>query len=199
MNGFMMRSTGLPGPRATSAQNLSPAVGERVLLQVRRDASGQLGPDVVFDRAEHRCRLLVGNPSNTSLISSGVSTLGAKARVVRSASVDTATCVSSTSSRSTCHRVPRRERLVRHHVANPSFSQMSSHHFIVTRSPNHWWAISCEMIGRHRLARAERGTLRIGKEVLLAELMRRRSPSRPREVGHAAISSWPNWRDAVHR
>ena len=31
-------------------------------------------------------------------------------------------------------------------VAKPSFSQMSSHHFIVTRSPNHWCAISCEMI-----------------------------------------------------
>ena len=31
-------------------------------------------------------------------------------------------------------------------VAKPSFSQMSSHHFIVTRLPNHWCAISCEMI-----------------------------------------------------
>ena len=29
------------------------------------------------------------------------------------------------------------------HVANPSFSQMLSHHCIVTRSPNHWCAISC--------------------------------------------------------
>ena len=27
-------------------------------------------------------------------------------------------------------------------VAKPSFSQMSSHHFIVTRLPNHWCAIS---------------------------------------------------------
>ena len=31
-------------------------------------------------------------------------------------------------------------------VANPSFSQMSSHHCIVTRSPNHWCAISCARI-----------------------------------------------------
>ena len=29
------------------------------------------------------------------------------------------------------------------HVAKPSFSQMLFHHFIVTMSPNHWWAISC--------------------------------------------------------
>ena len=28
------------------------------------------------------------------------------------------------------------------HVANPSFNHKSSHHFIVTRSPNHWCAIS---------------------------------------------------------
>ncbi len=27
-------------------------------------------------------------------------------------------------------------------VANASFSQMPSHHFMVTRSPNHMWAIS---------------------------------------------------------
>ena len=27
-------------------------------------------------------------------------------------------------------------------VANASFSQMPFHHFIVTRSPNHMWAIS---------------------------------------------------------
>ena len=31
-------------------------------------------------------------------------------------------------------------------VANPSLSQMSSHHAIVTRSPNHWCAISCAMV-----------------------------------------------------
>ena len=30
-------------------------------------------------------------------------------------------------------------------VAKPSFSQMSSHHAIVTRSPNHWCAISWEI------------------------------------------------------
>src|SRR5208337_3056367 len=31
-------------------------------------------------------------------------------------------------------------------VAKPSLSQMSSHHFMVTRSPNHWWATSCAMV-----------------------------------------------------
>ena len=30
--------------------------------------------------------------------------------------------------------------------ANHSFSQMSSHHCIVTRSPNHWCAISCATV-----------------------------------------------------
>ena len=30
-------------------------------------------------------------------------------------------------------------------VAKPSLSQMSFHHFIVTRSPNHWCANSCAM------------------------------------------------------
>ncbi len=29
------------------------------------------------------------------------------------------------------------------HVANDSFSHTSFHHSIVTRSPNHWCAISC--------------------------------------------------------
>ncbi len=31
------------------------------------------------------------------------------------------------------------------HVAKPSLSQMLSHHCMVTRSPNHWCAISCVM------------------------------------------------------
>jgi hypothetical protein len=31
-------------------------------------------------------------------------------------------------------------------LANASFSQMSSHHAIVTRSPNHWCASSCAMM-----------------------------------------------------
>ena len=30
-------------------------------------------------------------------------------------------------------------------VAKLSFSHRSSHHFMVTRSPNHWWAISWAM------------------------------------------------------
>ncbi len=30
-------------------------------------------------------------------------------------------------------------------VAKASFSQVSSHHAIVTRSPNHWCASSCDM------------------------------------------------------
>ena len=29
------------------------------------------------------------------------------------------------------------------HLANPSLSQRSVHHSMVTRSPNHWWASSC--------------------------------------------------------
>src|SRR5947207_7054203 len=33
--------------------------------------------------------------------------------------------------------------LVPIHEANPSLSQRLSHHAIVTRSPNHMWAISC--------------------------------------------------------
>ena len=35
-------------------------------------------------------------------------------------------------------------------VANASFSQMPFHHFIVTRSPNHMWAISWAMTSATR-------------------------------------------------
>ena len=35
------------------------------------------------------------------------------------------------------------EHFVPIHEANPSLSQRLSHHAIVTRSPNHWCAISC--------------------------------------------------------
>jgi hypothetical protein len=37
-------------------------------------------------------------------------------------------------------------------VANDSFSHRSSHQRMVTRSPNHWWAISCRIVS----ARASR-------------------------------------------
>jgi hypothetical protein len=33
-------------------------------------------------------------------------------------------------------------------LANASLSQAPSHHAIVTRLPNHWWAISCPMTSR---------------------------------------------------
>jgi hypothetical protein len=76
--------------------------------------------------------------SNTWLISSGVSTCVRMGRVARSASVFIAFCVSRTSSSAAFHSgfhssIGRRSI----QVANPSFSQMSSHHCMVTRSPNH--------------------------------------------------------------
>ena len=43
--------------------------------------------------------------------------------------------------------------LVSIQLAKPSFSQMSSHHCIVTRSPNHWCAISCASTSAMLLAR----------------------------------------------
>jgi hypothetical protein len=36
------------------------------------------------------------------------------------------------------------------YVANDSFSHTSSHHRIVTRSPNHMWAISCRIVSARR-------------------------------------------------
>ena len=39
--------------------------------------------------------------------------------------------------------------LVASHVAKPSFSQMSSQYTGVTRSPNHWWAISWAAVEIH--------------------------------------------------
>ena len=49
-----------------------------------------------------------------------------------------ALCVSAASSSSTFHSGRQRASgLLASHVANPSLSQMSSHHFIVTRLPNH--------------------------------------------------------------
>ena len=42
----------------------------------------------------------------------------------------------------------RQQRLM--NVANASFSQIPFHHFIVTRSPNHMWAISCSMTSAMR-------------------------------------------------
>ncbi len=35
-------------------------------------------------------------------------------------------------------------------VANDSFSHRSSHHRMVTRSPNHMWAISCRIVSARR-------------------------------------------------
>src|SRR6476661_978847 len=35
-------------------------------------------------------------------------------------------------------------------VANDSLSHRSSHHFMVTRSPNHMWAISCSTVSARR-------------------------------------------------
>ena len=46
---------------------------------------------------------------------------------------------------------------------------MSSHHCIVTRSPNHWCAISCAMILRDLLARARRAAVFADEEKLLAK------------------------------
>ena len=40
-------------------------------------------------------------------------------------------------------------------VAKDSFSQTSSHHSIVTRSPNHWWAISWALYDAWRLWKAD--------------------------------------------
>src|SRR4051812_30640252 len=36
------------------------------------------------------------------------------------------------------------------HSANDSLSQRSSHHLIVTRSPNHMWASSCRIVMHRR-------------------------------------------------
>ena len=60
--------------------------------------------------------------------------------------------VSSTSSNSKCHsgfHAP--TALVSIQLAKPSFSQMSSHHRMVTKSPNHWCAISCAITTATRL------------------------------------------------
>ena len=85
--------------------------------------------------------------SNTSLISSGVDTRVRIARVDRSASRPRAVCVSCTALRSIRHSgFHAASGLLAAQVAKPSFSQMSSHHFIVTRLPNHWCAISWAMI-----------------------------------------------------
>ena len=65
------------------------------------------------------------------------------ARVERSASRPIANWVSSAAFTSICHSgFHAASGLLAAQVAKPSFSQMSSHHFIVTRLPNHWWAIS---------------------------------------------------------
>ena len=42
-------------------------------------------------------------------------------------------------------------------LANPSFSHRSSHQAMVTRLPNHWWAISCASVEKDSLARAGAG------------------------------------------
>ena len=83
-------------------------------------------------------------PSNSSLISAGVFAFVRIARVDASASRRSASWFALTSSSSECqpgfHAL---SGLVSIQFAKPSFSQMSSHHCIVTRSPNHWCAISC--------------------------------------------------------
>ena len=65
-------------------------------------------------------------------------------------------------------------------VANDSFSQMSSHQTMVTRSPNQWWASSCAAISAYSLWKV--GVSSLG----LASMMpgpvgdqARRSPWRP--------------------
>ena len=66
------------------------------------------------------------------------------ARVERSASRPSAVWVSPAAFSSMRHSgFQAASGLLAAHVANPSFSQISSHHFIVTRLPNHWCASSC--------------------------------------------------------
>jgi hypothetical protein len=82
--------------------------------------------------------------SKSSRICSGVEALARIARVERSESSVIAFWLAWTSSSSTFQSgFSALSGLLAIHVANPSFNQMSSHHCIVTRSPNHWCAISC--------------------------------------------------------
>ena len=79
-------------------------------------------------------------------------------------------------------------------LANPSFSQMSSHHCIVTRSPNHWCAISCASTSRDQLLpRADRAP---SSDRRAAASRGRRSPRcspsrRPQKSGTATIRRRP--------
>ena len=71
-------------------------------------------------------------------------------------------------------------------VAKPSLSQMSSHHFIVTRSPNHWCAISCAMTPATPRFALDRRVLVVEEERGLAERDRAGVLHRARfEVGNA--------------
>ena len=83
-------------------------------------------------------------PSNISLISSGVWARARIVRVVRPASASIVRSSSTAVSFSKPHfGYSFAASFVSIHVANPSFSHRLSHHAIVTRSPNHWCAISC--------------------------------------------------------
>ena len=55
------------------------------------------------------------------------------------------------------------------HVAKPSLSQILSHHFIVTRSPNHWCAISCVMSRATIFLGVEGRRFRVDQQEGLAE------------------------------
>ncbi len=133
-------------------------------------------------------------PSKTSLISSGVLTGMRIARVACCESVASAPSVSAASSSSTFHSgFHVADGFFSTQVAKPSFSQMSSHHFIVTRSPNHWCASSCPITDAISLrvpreARVSSASRRVSRNVMAPEF----SIAPAEKSGIPMMSSLPN-------
>ena len=79
------------------------------------------------------------------------------------------------------------------HVAKDSFSHTSSHHASVTRSPNHWCAISCALMEACDALEADRLFLRSGASRTRSDHVIRPAFSMAENVTVCGIASWSSF------
>ena len=136
-----------------------PAISGNLEAEAQATVRAEVGGAVLRTLAEQGDRVSAGRP----LAQLDDATLRAQELAARSA-----VSRSSVSSRSGCHAGSNSATiLAASQVANPSLSQMSSHHAVVTRSPNHWWASSWDATLTH--ASRSHGVICAGSRMIKRE------------------------------
>ena len=174
--------------RHLAPEVLAGGVREGVRLEVGGDAFSEgLRADVGLDHPQHAGRLLVRDAVEDLVDLVGRLDVDPD-RPRRSQRIESQRALRIRAHRRARHSSPGRHAAsgrLAIQVANPSLSQMSFHHFIVTRLPNHWCAISCEMIDATLLRASSDARVGIDEQQPLAEGDRARVLHRAgREVRH---------------